>query len=748
MLATKIPSNKSGLIRSNNMRRWLVTLGALVFLAAIGLARAGEEDISFPVAELGNCASKEACFVYCDAPENVPACFDFAVRNGLISEEERQIAETVITEGGPGGCRTETACRAYCDDPAYGEECLEFAVAHGLIPPEEAEIARTVLTEGGPGGCRAKEECETYCEDPAHGEECLAFARTHGLLEEDEARIAEIIIKEGGPGGCFSESSCRAYCENPEHLEECVEFAVAHDFMTEEEARQALATGGTGPGGCRGDACETYCEDPAHLEACIAFAEERGFISSEEAARVRKIGVMGGPGGCRSEAECRAYCETPEHADECLQFAVDNGFMTAEEAERAQKFMTEEGPGGCRGEECRLYCENPDHAEECIEFAIDNGFIPPEEAERARRGLEFLKNGGPGGCRTPEACEAFCRDPENTEICFNFAVERGFISPEELERMKADTERIEALLEAGGPGGCSSQEECREYCMIPLHSEECQVFGQLYNMGPKPEGYESGKISGPGGCSTPEECIQFCADPEHRFACGGLRVASPDYPPGAELPPGVAPPPDFEGPGGCRTPAECYAYCSRPEYQAECGAYRPSPPEPPSCPVVSAGCGEGYRPIEYRGPDGCPVLECRPYEDMMREPFTVCPVMPVPDSCPEGFTRSSLTTPEGCAVTYCRPPEDRYGEFPDSDTYQYYNEKGEAPYDVEPERDEELNDLESEVEAPDETEVRGEQSFYGERSCRQALRCFAVCLEAHDFEQCSSLLKQFLLVRL
>src|SRR3989344_9105259 len=55
-----------------------------------GLAASGVE---FPVAELGNCGSKEACRAYCDEPGNMPACIDFAKAHGLMNRDDAARAE-------------------------------------------------------------------------------------------------------------------------------------------------------------------------------------------------------------------------------------------------------------------------------------------------------------------------------------------------------------------------------------------------------------------------------------------------------------------------------------------------------------------------------------------------------------------------------------------------------------------------------------------------------------------------------
>src|SRR3989338_11682344 len=150
-------------------------------LLAAGVAFAQEDAIAFPVAELGNCASKEACHRYCEDPANHDACISFAESHNLMSKEEIAIARKIGKEKGPGGC-AGVQCKAHCDDDEHIDEGLAFAEKHGLIPPEEVAVAKEVRTRGGPGGCKKEKECRAYCVAEGHFEECIAFAEKHNLI--------------------------------------------------------------------------------------------------------------------------------------------------------------------------------------------------------------------------------------------------------------------------------------------------------------------------------------------------------------------------------------------------------------------------------------------------------------------------------------------------------------------------------------------------------------------------------------
>ncbi len=529
------------------------------------------------------------------------------------------------------------------------------------------------------GDCADQQACKAYCDEPAHSEACFAFAEKHGFVSKGESQKIEKtkeFSQKTGPGGCMGEKQCHAYCEDESHFDECVDFAVREGFMSSEEAERARKfQNQTGPGGCKKDACKTYCEDPEHFEACAKFAQEQGFISQDEAKdyedisrrtkdRAKDFANKKGPGGCVGEKQCRAYCEAPGHMDECLDFAVREGFMTQEEAsrirEQAKRGFTpnKPGPGGCKGEECRAYCESPDHSEECLRFAEEHHLMPPEELARAKKGLQALKKGGPGGCRGEKECHAYCEDPDHSEACVNFAVENGFMPPEEAERAK----KFMRQTREGGPGGCRG-EQCRDYCENLEHQEECFGFAKKNGLVTEEEHkrFEAGQkldkhvkeMGGPGGCRDEQACRAYCSEPTHAEECitfaaikGGVSPeearrmldefrrhsgAGPamrgEFRGGQGRPPEEfrrgfgeqgnypswqgGPPPAFpEGPGGCKSPEECIKYCSEAQNRDTCAKFGPSaggmppggtfrqamPPSGGQFPVGPGGC---------QGPEAC-----------------------------------------------------------------------------------------------------------------------------------------------
>lgn len=398
-----------------------ICLGVFVFAASAK----DLSDVKYPVAELGNCVDKEACADFCDEAENMEKCVNFAESNELLEEKEIKMARKMLEageKGGPGGCKGKTECEAYCDNMDNLEECMGFAEQNGLMEKSEIEEGKKVLQAMKKGikppKCGSKKSCDKYCASSEHMEECIVFGEAAGMIPENELEGAKKMlnaIKKGvKPLPCNGKNECDAHCED--HFEECINFSEAAGFMSAEEVKMARKTGGKGPGGCKGDACKTFCDNPDNRKVCLEFSLENDLMPPEEAVRAKKM--------------------------------LERGRFT--------------GPGGCNGDECRTYCENPLYLEECIKYSVEMGDITPEQGEENLRNAkegrkENMENGnieqsGPGGCKGPEECDAYCASSkEHMEECANFfSAQQGQMLPmENLDMRMPEMENMQGNPENG-----------------------------------------------------------------------------------------------------------------------------------------------------------------------------------------------------------------------------------------------------------------------------------------------------------
>lgn len=310
-----------------------VGLLASVAIIANGAFAQTTPDVTFPVAELGNCEDTDACKAYCDDADHLNACLAFAERNNLMSEDEIHTAKKFIEAGGkgPGGCAGKDACRNYCDDIGHIDECIAFAEKTGIVPPEELAEAKQVqaaIKRGvKPPACRGKRECDAYCEDPGNMNACVTFGEESGFLkgrELDDAKKMLVAIQSGvTPPPCRGREACDAYCSELDHMEACMTFARAAGFMTPEEAENsekmiAALKKGVKPPACRGrEECDTYCALPAHADECVQFAVAAGFMTEEDTRRMEEG---------REELN-QSMQNVPEEAELCLRTALgDDAF--------------------------------------------------------------------------------------------------------------------------------------------------------------------------------------------------------------------------------------------------------------------------------------------------------------------------------------------------------------------------------------------------------------------------------------
>src|SRR3954471_23029789 len=112
----------------------MIAFAAGLLLAGTGFAQTATTSptdqsptspvISYPISELGGCASKDECKVYCDVAEHHDACFAYAQEHHLMSSAQVSAAKAVLAKKGPGGCSSKDECKTYCSDTAHAAECV------------------------------------------------------------------------------------------------------------------------------------------------------------------------------------------------------------------------------------------------------------------------------------------------------------------------------------------------------------------------------------------------------------------------------------------------------------------------------------------------------------------------------------------------------------------------------------------------------------------------------------------------
>ncbi len=193
----------------------------------------------------GNCTSKKECQAYCEDKNHIDECVSYAEDKGLMSSQDLQKAKKVQAAIKKGvkfpSCNNKKECDTYCEDASHMEECITFAQEAGLLSDEELQNSQKVLTavkQGvKPPACKGKDACDAYCAEANHADECVNFAVAAGLVTSEEAKI----IKETGgkgPGGCKNKSECNSYCSNDANRETCLSFAKEHNIPQPQPPQQ------------------------------------------------------------------------------------------------------------------------------------------------------------------------------------------------------------------------------------------------------------------------------------------------------------------------------------------------------------------------------------------------------------------------------------------------------------------------------------------------------------------------------
>lgn len=363
-----------------NRLRQLIYIAAFALLLSI-ISRGVFAQVTkpvYPIGELGNCRDAKECYLYCEIPANKAACWSYGkyvLNKDVLGEETDTEMEAEVRRLGItfpiaelGNCANVRECRDYCEQTEHHQTCTDFAKKHGLHREDErAEQEEDELLEAARNelGCTSKSSCLALCEQPENHEKCRAFAERHGLEHEDAEPDPEkqrILEKARTELGCESMESCRSICEQDK--QRCMDFARRHGLHEEGDSPPPAG----GPGGCRTqEECDRYCRE--HEEECNRFKSEHP-PEGEHGERET------GPGGCDSDESCRRYCE--EHPDEC-QGRPHTQDMPREDQEHEETYYV--GPDGCKTEEdCRAYCEA--HPDQCPGFKEAGGNREHDEGPR------------------------------------------------------------------------------------------------------------------------------------------------------------------------------------------------------------------------------------------------------------------------------------------------------------------------------------------------------------------------------
>ncbi len=277
------------------------------------------------------------------------------------------------------------------------------------------------------------------------------------------------------------------------------------------------------------------------LFALVAFAQTSSSTPPPSTLSPNSIAFpVAALGNCTDQASCHAYCNEPVNMKACTAFAESNGIESAAQAKNADQFAAlfanaGTGPGGCSSPDaCDAYCTTVSHLSACVAFAKAHDITGGDLGD-AEKVLAYLNAGGtmPGGCDSKDSCNAYCSDESHAPACAAFSEKAGLriggqnggpndVSPEALQK-------FQQLLQSGGtPGGCTTLQACLTYCNDPGHGSACGAFGEAMGAA---QGNMKVTQAGPGGCTSDASCQAYCSDPAHAAECQAFSKQS-NYNPG------------------------------------------------------------------------------------------------------------------------------------------------------------------------------------------------------------------------
>jgi len=500
---------------------------------AFAQENAATANVQYPVKELGNCQDQAACKIYCDKPENINACVAFAEKNNLISEEKISAAKKFIAAGaeGPGGCKTKDACETYCNDISHIDACIVYAEKNNLMSTAELAEAKQIqaaIARGiNPPPCKNKEACDTYCDSADHMEECITFSQAAGMLQgkelEDAQKMLAAVKKGATPPPCKGKDACDTYCSEPNNMEVCMNFAMEAGLMTEEEKAdsQKMLTAlkkGLKPPACKGEKeCQAYCTQESHFDECTNFAEAAGFMTAEEAVMARKTGGKG-PGDCVNKDECEAFCNNLDNQQTCFNFAKENGMIPEADLKQMEEGMKQFKESLDQAPQTVIDCLNSQFGTDMMEKFKSGAVMPPKEAgDQMRTCFEKgMSNQNQNGQNQQNQNQLNQQIQPWADMC---SPDRNG-NPTALACVDGSGKFVApAKVGLDGEPVCpaDSTAKCGDY---QQNNQQGQP-GNEFRPGPgtvNPGGQMMPEQSGPGGCKTPEECKAYCES--HSNECG------------------------------------------------------------------------------------------------------------------------------------------------------------------------------------------------------------------------------------
>lgn len=294
-----------------------IIIAVILALLSITTVHAASET-AYPIPQLGNCRDRQECFYYCEIPANHQVCLAFAAGE----TETNVLGETVNSTSYSafnypiaelGNCASKEACYAYCSLPENRQACISFGQKHHLpypTPTLNAYTQKLIQEAKSVLGCDYATTCREFCTKEGNREKCANFMSSFyennkQLIPHQNSNQLPSPKPTLKPTGVTGQSETNVDCSISSNRERCISYgSFCSKFCKQNSSFCNDITSNTVP---TRYPTKTY---PSAYPTHQSYPTPNPTTSfSQYMERIRKVI------GCGSDNDCYNWCR--EHADTC-----------------------------------------------------------------------------------------------------------------------------------------------------------------------------------------------------------------------------------------------------------------------------------------------------------------------------------------------------------------------------------------------------------------------------------------------
>lgn len=208
--------------------KYFITLLFFILVLPLGVRLAqASSTIHYPIFELGNCRDKQECFYFCEVPDNQDLCSTYAqsVSQSSVLGDTASSSPYTFPIAQLGSCASKEECIAYCNKIENRSSCISFSKSRQLVSPESNDSSRGAninsrLMEEAKStlGCDYATTCHDYCNLPENKTKCEQFIKSF------YGKNSPVLRQSISPKPESNTSAITADCTNRANREKCIRY--------------------------------------------------------------------------------------------------------------------------------------------------------------------------------------------------------------------------------------------------------------------------------------------------------------------------------------------------------------------------------------------------------------------------------------------------------------------------------------------------------------------------------------------